>query len=141
MIISVDKIRSYLKSSPGSRRLVLSPGSARSYYFFKLAPLPEDPEPYGTAKESLVPQRSVRVDPSIFPASAAFSFFQNDLPLEPTATVSSGDCCTRALSRWAWTTGGAIKGRRRHRYLRRLRRPSQTTMAHSQWKTRAGSTS
>jgi membrane-bound lytic murein transglycosylase A len=104
--LSYDKIRDYFKSHPEAEDWVIAQDPR--YTFFELAPLPPDGEPLGTVMESLVPARSIAIDPAVIPLGALAWF----------ATVSpQADKDGRLLgqfpnSRFAlcMDTGGAIKG-------------------------------
>jgi membrane-bound lytic murein transglycosylase A len=104
--LSYDKIRDYFKEHPEAEDWVISQDPR--YTFFELVPLPPDGEPMGTVMESLVPARSIAIDPAVIPLGALAWF----------STVSpQADKDGRLLgqfpnSRFAFCmdTGGAIKG-------------------------------
>lgn len=104
--ITHDKVRAYFRAHPESQDWIM--GSNPRYTFFKLVPLPEDGEPFGTINESLSPARSIAIDPSVIPLGAV-AFFSTTSP--------QADKEGRLLgmfpnSRFAlcMDTGGAIKG-------------------------------
>lgn len=104
--LSYDKIRDYFKTHPEAEDWVIAQNPR--YTFFELTPLPADGEPFGTVMESLVPARSIAIDPAVIPLGALAWF----------STVSpQADKDGRLLgqfpnSRFAlcMDTGGAIKG-------------------------------
>ncbi|MBI5241828.1 MAG: MltA domain-containing protein [Elusimicrobia bacterium] len=104
--LSYDKIRDYFKAHPEAEDWVIAQNPR--YTFFELTPLPPDGEPFGTVMESLVPARSIAIDPAVIPLGALAWF----------STVSpQADKDGRLLgqfpnSRFAlcMDTGGAIKG-------------------------------
>lgn len=104
--ITHDKVRAYFRAHPESQDWVM--GSNPRYTFFKLAPLPEDGEPFGTINESLSPARSIAIDPGIIPLGA-IAFFSTTSPQADKEGRLLGMFPT---SRFAlcMDTGGAIKG-------------------------------
>ena len=104
--LTYDKIRDYFKSHPEAEDWVISQNPR--YTFFEVVPLPPDGEPLSTAQESLVPARSIAIDPAVIPLGALAWF----------STVSpQADKDGRLLGQFAndrfalcMDTGGAIKG-------------------------------
>ncbi len=104
--ITHDKIRAYFLDHPEAEDWVLEQDPR--YTFFDLAALPADGEPFGAVEQSLVPARSIAIDPALIPLGA-LAFF--------TTTAPQADKEGRLLglfpsSRFAvcMDTGGAIKG-------------------------------
>lgn len=103
--ITHDKLRQYLHDNPDAESWILA--SNPRYVFFELAPLPEDGEPFGATEQSLVPARSIAIDPAYFPLGGLF-FFTTTSP----QTDKDGRLLgTSENSRFAFglDTGGAIK--------------------------------
>jgi membrane-bound lytic murein transglycosylase A len=104
--ITHEKLREYLRANPETEGWILAQNPR--YTFFELAPLPDDGEPPGATKESLVPARSIAIDPAAVPLGAAMFF---------TVPAPQADKDGRLLgvfpsARFAFAldTGGAIKG-------------------------------
>lgn len=104
--INREKLRAYLREHPENVDWILS--SNPRYTFFTLGPLPADGEPFGAADQSLVPSRSVAIDPTVFPLGALLFF---------TTTSPQVDKQGRLLGQFpnsrfavALDAGGAIKG-------------------------------
>jgi membrane-bound lytic murein transglycosylase A len=104
--LSYDKIRDYFKAHPEAEDWVISQNPR--YTFFELTPLPPDGEPFGTIMESLVPARSIAIDPAVIPLGAV-AWFSTVSPQADTAGRLLGQFPN---SRFAlcMDTGGAIKG-------------------------------
>lgn len=103
--ITHDKLREYLRKNPDAESWILA--SNPRYVFFELAPLPEDGEPFGATEQSLVPARSIAVDPAFMPLGGLY-FFSTASP----QTDKDGRLLAMAEgSRFAFglDTGGAIK--------------------------------
>lgn len=103
--ITHDKLREYLRKNPDAESWILA--SNPRYVFFELAPLPEDGEPFGATEQSLVPARSIAVDPAFMPLGGLY-FFSTTSP----QTDNDGRLlATAENSRFAFglDTGGAIK--------------------------------
>lgn len=103
--ITHDKLREYLRANPDAESWILA--SNPRYVFFELAPLPEDGEPFGATEQSLVPARSIAVDPAFMPLGGLY-FFTTTSP----QTDKDGRLLAMAAnSRFAFglDTGGAIK--------------------------------
>ncbi len=104
--ITRDKVRDYLHQHPEAEDWILAQNPR--YTFFDIAPLPADGEPFGSVQQSLVPARSIAIDPAVIPLGAIAYF---------TTTSPQADKEGRLLgqfpnSRFAlcMDTGGAIKG-------------------------------
>jgi len=104
--ITYPKLRDYLRANPDAASWILSQNPR--YTFFDTAPLPADGEPFGAAEQSLVPARSIAIDPAVIPLGA-LTFF--------TTTSPQADKNGRVLGQFpnarfafALDTGGAIKG-------------------------------
>ncbi len=104
--ITHDRVRQYLHDHPEAEDWLLAQDPR--YTFFDLAPLPKDGEPDGSIKQSLVPARSIAIDPALAPLGSIAYF---------TTTSPQADSKGRLLgqfpnSRFAlcMDTGGAIKG-------------------------------
>lgn len=103
--ITHDKLREYLRKNPDAESWILAANPR--YVFFELAPLPEDGEPFGATEQSLVPARSIAVDPAHMPLGGLY-FFTTTSP----QTDKDGRLLAMAPnSRFAFglDTGGAIK--------------------------------
>lgn len=103
--ITHDKLREYLRKNPDAESWIIA--SNPRYVFFELAPLPEDGEPFGATEQSLVPARSIAVDPAFMPLGGLY-FFSTTSP----QTDKDGRLLAMAEnSRFAFglDTGGAIK--------------------------------
>ncbi|MBI2386748.1 MAG: MltA domain-containing protein [Elusimicrobia bacterium] len=103
--ITHDKLREYLRKNPDAESWILAANPR--YVFFELAPLPEDGEPFGATEQSLVPARSIAVDPAFMPLGGLY-FFSTTSP----QTDKDGRLlATAENSRFAFglDTGGAIK--------------------------------
>ncbi|UPT73438.1 MAG: MltA domain-containing protein [Elusimicrobiota bacterium] len=103
--ITHDKLRQYLRDNPDAESWILAQNPR--YVFFELAPLPEDGEPFGATEQSLVPARSIAIDPAFMPLGGLYFF---------TTTSPQADKDGRILgssenARFAFglDTGGAIK--------------------------------
>lgn len=103
--ITHDKLRDYLHKNPDAESWILSANPR--YVFFDLTSLPEDGEPFGATEQSLVPSRTIAVDPAFMPLGGLYFF---------TTTSPQADKDGRVLgssenSRFAFgmDTGGAIK--------------------------------
>ena len=104
--ITYPKLRDYLHDNPDAASWILAQNPR--YTFFDVAPLPEDGEPFGAAEQSMVPARSIAIDPAVIPLGA-LTFF--------TTTSPQADKSGRLLGQFpaarfafALDTGGAIKG-------------------------------
>ena len=104
--INRDKLRDYLHAHPEAEDWILA--SNPRYTFFELAPLPADGEPFGTVNQSLVPARSIAIDPAVIPLGALAYF---------TTTSPQADKQGKLLGQFpnarfalCLDTGGAIKG-------------------------------
>jgi membrane-bound lytic murein transglycosylase A len=104
--ISYDKVRDYLHSHPEAEDFVLEQNPR--YTFFKLETLPADGEPFGSAQESLVPQRAVALDPSIMPLGSIL-FMTTTAPRADREGHLFGQFPSRRFA-LGMDTGGAIKG-------------------------------
>jgi len=104
--LSYDKIRDYFKSHPEAEDWVIAQNPR--YTFFELVPLPPDGEPLGSVMESLVPARSIAIDPAVIPLGA-LAWFST---VSPQADKDGRLLGQFANSRFAlcMDTGGAIKG-------------------------------
>jgi len=104
--LSHDKIRQYLRAHPEGEDWILAQNPR--YTFFELVPLPTDGEPFGTMEQSLVPARSIAVDPAVIPLGA-LAFFTT---VSPQADREGRLLGQSPNSRFAlcMDTGGAIKG-------------------------------
>jgi membrane-bound lytic murein transglycosylase A len=104
--LSYDKIRDYFKAHPEAEDWVISQNPR--YTFFELTPLPPDGEPFGTIMESLVPARSIAIDPAVIPLGAVAWFST----VSPQADKEGRLLGQFPNSRFAlcMDTGGAIKG-------------------------------
>ena len=104
--INREKLRQYLKDHPEGADWLLSANPR--YTFFDLAPLPADGEPYGATQQSLVPSRSVAIDPAIFPLGSLLFF----TTVSPQADKDGRLLGQFPSARFAvgLDTGGAIKG-------------------------------
>ena len=103
--ITHDKLRAYLRANRDAESWILA--SNPRYVFFELAPLPADGEPFGATQQSLVPARSIAVDPAFMPLGGLY-FFTTTSP----QTDKDGRLLAMAEnSRFAFglDTGGAIK--------------------------------
>lgn len=103
--ITHDKLREYLRKNPDAESWILSANPR--YVFFELAPLPEDGEPFGAAMQSLVPARSIAIDPAFMPLGGLYFFSTTS----PQADKDGRLLGMSANSRFAFglDTGGAIK--------------------------------
>lgn len=104
--INREKLRQYLREHPESVDWILS--SNPRYTFFTLAPLPPDGEPVGAAEQSLVPSRSIAIDPAYVPLGA-LTFFATTSPQVDKQGRLLGQF-PNARFAVALDTGGAIKG-------------------------------
>jgi membrane-bound lytic murein transglycosylase A len=104
--ITYAKMRDYLHANPDAASWILSQNPR--YTFFQTASLPPDGEPFGAAEGSLIPARSIAVDPSVVPLGA-LAFFTT---VSPQADKSGRVLGQFPTSRFAFAldTGGAIKG-------------------------------
>lgn len=102
-LMSMQKIRAYLKAHPGEVDRILNFNP--SYVFFSL----EKDGPYGAIRAKLTPGRSIAVDRGIFPM-AGIGFIQSQ---KPAADTNGGDENLKWMpfSRFVSSqdTGGAIK--------------------------------
>ncbi len=103
--ITFAKMRDYLRANPDAESWILSLNPR--YTFFEVAPLPEDGEPFGAAEASLVPARSVAVDPAVFPLGS-LAFFTTTSPQADKSGRVLGQFPTARFA-FALDTGGAIK--------------------------------
>lgn len=103
--ITFPKMRDYLRANPDAESWILSTNPR--YTFFEVAPLPEDGEPFGAAECSLVPARSIAVDPAYFPLGA-LAFFTTMSPQADKTGRLLGQSPTARFA-FALDTGGAIK--------------------------------
>ncbi|MDD5656984.1 MAG: MltA domain-containing protein [Elusimicrobia bacterium] len=101
-----ERLRAYFRDHPDAEDWLIARNPR--YTFFELVPLPADGEPMGTIQESLVPARSIAIDPAVIPLGALAYF---------STTSPQADRSGRILgqfpnSRFAlcMDTGGAIKG-------------------------------
>lgn len=104
--ITHDKVRVYLHDHPEAEDWLLAQDPR--YTFFDLAPLPPDGEPFGSIQQSLVPARSIAIDPALIPLGTIAYF---------TTSSPQADSTGRLLGLFpngrfamAMDTGGAIKG-------------------------------
>lgn len=104
--ITFAKMRDYLRANPDAESWILATNPR--YTFFEVAPLPEDGEPFGAAESSLVPARSIAVDPALFPLGA-LAFFTTTSPQADKSGRVLGFFPTARFA-FALDTGGAIKG-------------------------------
>ncbi len=104
--ITHDKLRDYLRANPETEGWILAQNPR--YTFFELAPLPPDGEPFGATGQSLVPARSIAVDPSAV-ALGALTFFTVPAPQADKSGRLLG-VFPSARFAFAMDTGGAIKG-------------------------------
>jgi membrane-bound lytic murein transglycosylase A len=104
--ITHAKLADYLRANPDAASWILSQNPR--YTFFDVAPLPADGEPVGATEQSLVPARSIAVDPSVVPLGA-LTFFNTTSPLADKAGRLLGQFPTARFA-FALDTGGAIKG-------------------------------
>jgi membrane-bound lytic murein transglycosylase A len=104
--LSYDKIRDYFKEHPQAEDWVISQDPR--YTFFELVALPPDGEPMGTVMESLVPARSIAIDPAVIPLGS-LAWFST---VSPQADKEGRLLGEFPNSRFAlcMDTGGAIKG-------------------------------
>lgn len=103
--ITHDKLRQYLHDNPDAESWILA--SNPRYVFFELTSLPEDGEPFGATEQSLVPARSIAIDPGALPLGGLY-FFSTTSP----QTDKDGKLLAMAPNaRFAFglDTGGAIK--------------------------------
>lgn len=126
--ITPDKIRGYFREHPEAQDWVISQNPR--FTFFRLAPMTEDGEPFGTTNQSLTPARAIAIDPAVIPLGA-LAFFSTTSP--------QADADGRLLglfpnSRLAlcMDTGGAIKGPGRVDIYAGHGKQASTT-AHNQW--------
>ncbi|MBI3564951.1 MAG: MltA domain-containing protein [Elusimicrobia bacterium] len=103
--ITFPKMHDYLRANPDAESWILSTNPR--YTFFEVAPLPEDGEPYGAAECSLVPARSIAIDPAVFPLGA-LAFFTTTSPQADKTGRVLGQFPTARFA-FALDTGGAIK--------------------------------
>jgi membrane-bound lytic murein transglycosylase A len=104
--ITHAKLADYLRANPDAASWILSQNPR--YTFFDAAPLPEDGEPFGAAEQSLVPARSIAIDPAVVPLGA-LTFFVTTSPQADKAGRLLGQFPTARFA-FALDTGGAIKG-------------------------------
>jgi len=104
--MSHEGLHKYFHSHPEAEDFVFSQNPR--YTFFELTPLPADGEPQGTIQESLVPARSIAVDPAFIPLGA-LAYFSTTSPQADKDGRLLGQFSN---SRFAlcMDTGGAIKG-------------------------------
>jgi len=103
--ITHDKLREYLRKNSDAESWIISANPR--YVFFELAPLPEDGEPFGATEQSLVPARSIAVDPAFMPLGGLYFFTTTS----PQADNDGRLLGTSENARFAFglDTGGAIK--------------------------------
>ncbi|MFI5346341.1 MAG: MltA domain-containing protein [Elusimicrobiota bacterium] len=104
--ITYPKLRDYLHDNPDAASWILSQNPR--YTFFDTAPLPEDGEPFGAADQSMVPARSIAIDPAVIPLGA-LTFFTTTSPQADKAGRLLGQFPTARFA-FGMDTGGAIKG-------------------------------
>ena len=104
--INREKLRAYLREHPESVDWILS--SNPRYTFFTLAPLPPDGEPFGAAEQSLVPSRSVAIDPAVIPLGALLFFSTTSPQVDKQGRLLGQFPNSRFAV--ALDAGGAIKG-------------------------------
>ena len=104
--ITFAKLADYLRANPDAASWILSQNPR--YTFFDTAPLPEDGEPFGATEQSLVPARSIAIDPTVVPLGA-LTFFTTTSPQADKAGRVLGQFPTARFA-FALDTGGAIKG-------------------------------
>lgn len=103
--ITHAKMRDYLRQNPDASAWILAQNPR--YTFFDVAPLPEDGEPFGATEQSLVPARSIAIDPAVFPLGA-LTFFTTTSPQADKTGRLLGQFPTARFA-FALDTGGAIK--------------------------------
>jgi len=103
--ITHEKLREYLRANPETEGWILAQNPR--YTFFELASLPDDGEPPGATKESLVPARSIAIDPTYVPLGA-ITFFTVPAPQADKDGRLLG-VFPSARFAFALDTGGAIK--------------------------------
>ena len=104
--ITHEKLRDYLRANPETEGWILAQNPR--YTFFELAPLPKDGEPFGAVDQSLVPARSIAIDPSVIPLGA-LTFFTVPAPQADKDGRLLG-VFPSARFAFAMDAGGAIKG-------------------------------
>lgn len=104
--ITFAKMRDYLHDNPDAASWILAQNPR--YTFFDLASLPEDGEPFGAADQSMVPARSIAIDPAVIPLGA-LTFFTTTSPQADKAGRLLGQFPTARFA-FGLDTGGAIKG-------------------------------
>jgi membrane-bound lytic murein transglycosylase A len=103
--ISFPKMRDYLHANPDAESWILSQNPR--FVFFELAPLPADGEPFGATEQSLVPARSIAIDPAYIPLGV-LTYFTTVSPQADKKGRVLGMFPTSRLA-FALDTGGAIK--------------------------------
>ena len=104
--ITHAKLRDYLRANPDAESWILAQNPR--YTFFDVSPLPADGEPFGAAEQSMVPARSIAIDPSVVPLGA-LTFFSTTSPLVDKDGRTLG-YFPNARFAFGLDTGGAIKG-------------------------------
>lgn len=100
------KLRDYLRANPDAESWILAQNPR--YTFFDVVPLPEDGEPFGATDQSLVPARSVAIDPTAVPLGAVLFFATTSPQADKTGRLLGQFPNSRFAL--ALDTGGAIKG-------------------------------
>lgn len=126
--ITHDKVREYLHSHPEAEDWLLAQNPR--YTFFSLVPLPDDGEPFGTTEQSLVPARSIAVDPAVIPLGA-LAYFAAVSPQADKEGRLLGQFPSSRLA-LCMDTGGAIKGPGRVDIYAGHGKQAETT-ARNQW--------
>lgn len=103
--ITHDKLRQYLHDNPDAESWILAQNPR--YVFFELAPLPEDGEPFGATEQSLVPARSIAVDPAFVPLGGLYFFTTTSPQADKEGRVLA--MAENARFAFGLDTGGAIK--------------------------------
>jgi membrane-bound lytic murein transglycosylase A len=104
--ISYERLRQYLKDHPEGESWILAQNPR--YTFFGLEPLSGEGEPFGTISQSLIPGRSIAIDPKAIPLGSV-AYFETAMPQ---ADVQGRLLGIFPTSRFALCqdTGGAIQG-------------------------------
>lgn len=104
--ITHDKVREYLHAHPQAEDWILAQNPR--YTFFDIDKLPPDGEPFGSIEQSLVPARSIAIDPAVIPLGA-IAYFTTTSPQVDRAGRLLGQFPTARFA-LCMDTGGAIKG-------------------------------
>ncbi len=103
--ITHDKLRQYLHDNPDAESWILA--SNPRYVFFELTGLPEDGEPFGATEQSLVPARSIAIDPAYLPLGGLYFFSTTSPQTDKDGRLLGMSSNTRFA--FGLDTGGAIK--------------------------------